>query len=155
MAIALSTPVTGTAQTGFTAPTYPVVADNPPANNAKQYAVSGALGGTQVGVSVHSVSSPFTLAIYKPARFTPMAPLNQNGVLVGNGYNDYAFVLRKGMVPLAGQLPQTAIFTLKMRIPAGADLASPAEIRGALSMLFGSVSQVSAGTGDTLVSGIL
>jgi hypothetical protein len=154
MTIALTSPVTGTAQTAFTAPTYTVVADNPPAINSKQWVVT-ALGGTQGSASVSSVSSPFTLAFYKPQRFTPLAPLNQNGVLVGNGFNDYAYVLRKGMLPLAGQQPQTAVFTLKMRVPAGADVASPSEIRAALSMLFGSVSQQSAGTGDTLTSGVM
>jgi hypothetical protein len=154
MTVSVTSPVTGAAQTGFTSPTYTHVADNAPAINAKQWVVT-ALGGTQTGASVSSVSSPFTLAVYRPQRFTPQAPLNQNGVLVGNGFNDYALVLRKGMLPLAGQLPQTAVFTLKMRIPAGADLASPAEIRAALSMLIGSASQVSAGLGDTLTTGIL
>jgi hypothetical protein len=154
MTIALSTPVTGTAQTGFTSPTYTLTTDNPPAINAKQWAVT-ALGGTQAGVTVSSVSSPFTIAVYRPAKFASAGTLNANGVLTGVGYNDYAFVVRKGMVPLAGQQPLQAQFTLKMHIPAGADAAAPAEIRAALSLLFGAVSQVSAGTGDTLVTGLL
>jgi hypothetical protein len=40
MTIALTTPVTGTAQTGLTSPTYTVVADTPPNAYSKQYAVT-------------------------------------------------------------------------------------------------------------------
>lgn len=154
MAFALTTPITGQPQTGFTSPTYTIAVDNPPAWNAKQYVVT-ALGGTQTGATASSVSSPFTLSMYRPARFTPLGPVNLNGVLTNNGYNDYAIICRKGMLPLAGQQPQLATFTLKMHIPAGADLASPSEIRAALSSLFGAAVQASAGIGDSLVSGTI
>lgn len=154
MAIALTTPITGTAQTGFTAPTYTITADTAPVINSKQWVVS-ALGGTQTGASASTVSSPFTIAVFRPAKFASAGTINPNNVLVGVGYNDYAYVVRKGMLPLAGQQPLVATFTLKMHIPAGADLASPSEIRAALSALFGAVTQASAGTGDTLVTGIL
>jgi len=40
MTFALSSPVTGAAQTGLTSPTYTVTADTPPDANAKQYAVT-------------------------------------------------------------------------------------------------------------------
>lgn len=51
MTIALSSPVTGGAQTGFTSPTYTLTADTPPAGSGgKQYAAT-ALGGTQAGVT--------------------------------------------------------------------------------------------------------
>jgi len=55
-----TTPVTGGAQTGFTAPTYTLSVDTAPDINGKQHAVT-ALGGTQAGVTSHSVSNPFTV----------------------------------------------------------------------------------------------
>lgn len=45
MTMNLTTPLTGAAQTGFTAPTYTLTLDVNPAQNAKQWAVT-ALGGT-------------------------------------------------------------------------------------------------------------
>lgn len=154
MAFSLSSPVTGAAQTSLTSPTQTVIVDNAPAVNAKQWYVS-ALGGTQTGVSISSQSAPFTICMFRPVSFTPVGRVNNQGILVNNGYNTFAVVVRKGMLPLAGQAPQTAIFTLSMKVPAGADLASPAEIRGALSLMFGALSQQSAGIGDSLISGAI
>jgi hypothetical protein len=64
MSFAPTSPVTGAAQSGLTAPTYTLTADVAPAQNAKQYAVT-ALGGTQTGVISHSVAAPFTLAMFR------------------------------------------------------------------------------------------
>lgn len=65
MTINVTTPITGGAQTGFTAPTYTNAADLSPDINAKQYAVTG-LGGTQAGVTAHAASSPFLITYYRP-----------------------------------------------------------------------------------------
>lgn len=59
MSFTLTSPITGAAQTGFTSPTYTLTSDLAPDNNGKQVAVT-ALGGTQVGVTTHSVAAPFT-----------------------------------------------------------------------------------------------
>lgn len=58
MSITFPGTLTGAEQTGFTSPTYTTAADNAPDFNAKQVAVT-AVGGTQAGVTAHSVSSPF------------------------------------------------------------------------------------------------
>jgi hypothetical protein len=47
------------------------------------------------------------------------------------------------------------LITTVMEVPAGSDLASPAEIRAALSAHIGALNQQSAGVGDTTVSGII
>jgi len=147
-----SSPVTGGPQTGFTSPTYTIVADNAPSVNAKQYYVS-ALGGTQSGASASSLSSPFTLTMYRPSVFASAGKLDSNNVLRGVGYNDFALLVRKGMLPLAGQQPMLAQALLKMRIPGGADLASPAEIRAMMSLMAGALWAQSAGVGDSLIAG--
>lgn len=155
MAVNLTTPVTGAAQTGFTTPTYTLTADIAPDINGKQWAVT-ALGGTQVGVSVHSASSPFTLTCFRPKTYRTLGTPNPvTGIVSNIPKNTYKFIGRKGMVPLAGQSAQTMIATLTMDVPAGCDTASPAEIRGLLSALFGAIQQSSAGWGDTEVTGIL
>lgn len=155
MAFALTSPVTGLAQTGFTSPTYTLLADTPPDINSKQYAVS-ALGGTQTGATAHSVGNPFTVTMFRPKFYRQLgAPNPSTGVISNVPVNQWKTIVRKGMVPLAGQPVKTGIFTLTYELPAGAEVASPAEIRAALSALFGAFSQQSAAIGDTLIQGIL
>ena len=80
MSFTLTSPVTGGAQTGFTSPTYTIVSDTAPDNNGKQVAVS-AIGGTQSGVTIHSVASPFTITFARPKSFKAAAPNPVNGRL--------------------------------------------------------------------------
>lgn len=155
MAFAPSTPVTGAAQTGLTSPTYTIAQDTSPDSNAKQYAVT-ALGGTQAGVTTHSVSSPFTGAMWRPKVFQTLGKPNPTtGLIARVPRNNYKVIVRKGVVPLAGQPIQNMIVSINVEIPAGADTADAANVRAALSYAFGLVGQVSAGIGDTVVVGIL
>jgi len=155
MAIALTSPITGAAQTGLTSPTYTLTADNAPDNNGKQWAVT-ALGGTQTGVTSHSVASPFTITFTRPKVLRGLGKPNPvTGVVSSVPRNTYKVIVRKGMLPLAGQPYQTGLFTLTCDVPAGADLTSPAEVRAALSCLFGALTQQSSGEGDTCVSGLI
>lgn len=155
MTFGLTSPVTGTAQTGLTSPTYTHVADTAPDANAKQFAVT-ALGGTQTGVLTHSVAAPFTTAMFRPKALKTLAPVNPvTGILSGVPTNVYKVVTRKGVLPLAGQAYKNMLVTTVIEVPAGSDLADAANVRAALSMHIGSVSQVSSGIGDTAISGIL
>jgi hypothetical protein len=153
--IALTTPVTGSAQTGFTSPTYTVVADTPPNAYSKQYAVT-ALGGTQSLVDVHGASKPFTITFARPQVIRP-APLANpvTGVMPNAPRNVYSVVVRKGMTPGVGQNPQVAVLRCDLSVVSGADLVEPEDIRAALSLLIGGLTQQSAGLGDTLVNGLL
>lgn len=155
MTFILTSPVTGAAQTGFTSPTYTLTADTAPDVNAKQWAVT-ALGGTQAGASAHSVASPFTVTMFRPKVSKTLGTPNPvTGVVSNIPKNVYKVITRKGVVPLAGQNAVTMLFTTIMEVPAGADLANPAEIRAALSAHIGSLNQQAAGIGDTTVNGIL
>lgn len=155
MTIALSSPVTGSAQTGFTAPTYTVVADTPPNAYSKQYAVT-ATGGTQAGVDVHGASKPFTVTFSRPAniRSAPV-PNPVTGVMPNTPRNVYSVLVRKGMIPGANQNPQVAVLRCDLSVVSGADIQEPEDIRAALSLLIGSLSQQSSGLGDTLINGLL
>jgi hypothetical protein len=155
MTFALTTPVTGGAQTGFTTPGYTITADTPPNSNSKQFVVT-ALTGTQAGVVSHSVSSPFSVAMFRPQSFQVLAPVNAvTGVLMKVPMNNYKLIVRKGVTPLAGQASKPLVLTLNMEIPAGADTADAPNIRAAFSLLFGAVAQISSGIGDTVVQGVL
>lgn len=150
-----TSPVTGSAQTGLTSPTYTLTTDTAPAPNAKQFAVTS-LGGTQAGVDTHSVARPFTLTMFRPLTTRILGVINAlTGRLNGVPRNVYTVITRKGVTPLAGQPSETAVFETRMSIPAGSDLADPANLRAALSLHFGACSQQSAGIGDTTVNGIL
>lgn len=154
--ITWTTPITGQAQTGFTAPTYSTTADTAPAGNpGKQVAVT-ALGGTQTGVTVHSVASPFTLNFTRPANLRVLGNPNPvTGVITQVPVNSYKLITRKGVLPLTGQPYKVLNVTTTIDVPAGADTQDAANIRGALSAHFGALVQQSAGFGDLTIGGIL
>lgn len=155
MTFSLTSPLTGAAQTGLTSPTYTLTADTPPDNNAKQSVVT-ALGGTQVGVTAHSVAAPFTIAMWRPKTFQALQPVDSlTGVLRRVPTNTYKVITRKGVVPLAGQAFKNLVITTMIEVPAGADTADSANVRAALSAHIGALNQQAAGVGDTTIQGIL
>ena len=156
MSINVTSPVTGGPQTGFASPTYTVVPDTaPPGNPGRQSAVT-ALGGTQTGVTTHSVASPFTVNFTRPSNLRVLGQPNPvTGVIQVVPTNTYKCIVRKGVLPLAGQAYRTALFSATCDIPAGADLADPANLRAGLSLFIGALNQQSAGLGDTIMSGII
>lgn len=155
MTFALTTPITGQAQTSLTSPTYTITADTPPDNNAKQWAVT-ALGGTQTGVTTHTVAAPFTIAMFRPKVSQALAPVDPvTGVLKRVPYNTYKVITRKGVLPLAGQAYKNMVITTVIEAPAGSDTADAPNVRAALSAHFGALVQSSSGIGDTAVQGIL
>lgn len=155
MTVALSSPVTGSAQTGLTSPTYTLTTDVAPGNNGKQWAVT-TLGGTQTGATAHSVASPFTISFWRPMIMKILGQPNAlTGVVSNVPVNQYKLITRKGVLPLAGQAFRTMVITSTIEVPAGADTADAVNIRAALSAHIGSLSQVSAGVGDTAISGVM
>jgi hypothetical protein len=155
MSFALTSPITGQAQTGFTAPTYTHVTDSAPDISGKQVAVT-ALGGTQTGVTTHSMSSPFTLTFFRPKVFRFLGKPNPTtGLIKDIPRNTFKLITRKGVLPLAGQPFQNLQITTTIDLPAGADTADAPNVRAALSAHFGALVQQSAGVGDTAVSGVV
>jgi len=156
MAYSISSPLTGMTQTGLTNPTYTLALDRAPdANTGVQYAVT-ALGGTQTGVTIHSVSSPFTLTLVRPKAFKTLGHVNPiTGALPNVPKNQWVFIVRKGVVPLAGQSPSVLIARLTIDVPAGSDVADPLSIRAALSALTGALANTSNLLGDSLTTGLI
>jgi hypothetical protein len=155
MSFALTSPITGQAQTGLTSPTYTHVTDSAPDITGKQVAVT-ALGGTQTGVTTHSMSSPFTLTFFRPKVFRFLGKPNPTtGLIKDVPRNSFKLITRKGVTPLAGQPFQNMQITTIVDLPAGADTADAVNVRAALSAHFGALVQQSAGVGDTVVSGVV
>lgn len=155
MSFALTSPITGQAQTGLTTPTYTHVTDSAPDITGKQVAVT-ALGGTQVGVTTHSMSSPFTITFFRPKVFRFLGKPNPTtGLIKDVPRNTFKLITRKGVLPLAGQPFQNMQVTTIIDLPAGSDTADAANVRAALSAHFGALVQQSAGVGDTAVSGVV
>lgn len=150
-----TSPVTGTAQTGLTSPTFTLTDDVAPDSNGKQRAIT-ALGGTQVGVTTHSVAAPFTSTFVRPRAFKALGQPNPvTGRVANVPRNTYRLITRKGVLPLVGQPYQNLMVTTIIEVPAGSDLADPANVRAALSAHIGILSQQSAGIGDTVVTGVM
>lgn len=158
MAISLSN-ITGGAQTGFTTPGYTVTLDNAPnASTGKQWSVS-ALTGTQAGVRVHAISDPFTVTFERPGVFKTLLNSLLNAItgIYGNvPVNRWTGIrVRKGVNIAANNLPRIMQVDMQVTVPAGADSYDAANVRAAVSAAVGALNQVSAGLGDSLVSGTL
>lgn len=155
MLSSLTNPVTGAAQTGFTSPTYSHSSDAAPNAHSEQVAVT-TLGGTQGSASAHSVSSPFTITVERPANLRQVGVPNPVTGTLGNvPRNVYKVRVRKGMVPLSGQSARTGQFSCEIAIPAGADTAAPDDVRAMFSAAIGTLSDLSAELGDLGIDGIL
>jgi len=155
MAFLPSSPISGTPQYGFTSPTYTVVTDTNPDTNGKQVYVS-AVGGTQAGVIPHSVAAPFTLSMFRPKVLKTLAPVNPvTGVLRNVPFNTYKVITRKGVLPLAGQSYKTSVINTSLEIPAGSDLADPANLKAAISIHIGALQQMSAEIGTSTLTGTI
>lgn len=150
-----TSPVTGAAQTGLTSPTYTFVADTAPEPNGKQVAVT-ALGGTQVGVTAHTVSSPFTSNFTRPKSLKMLGQPNPvTGRYPSIPRNNYGLITRKGVLPAANQPAVPLVIRTTVEVPAGADSYDAVNIRAALSLHFGMLVQQAAGVGDTCATGIV
>lgn len=152
MAFAPTSPITGAALTGLTSPTYTVVTDTPPAINAKQFAVS-ALGGTQTGVTVHSIGSPFTVTAFRPQKFKVLGSPNASGVISTFPRNTFEFLVRKGMSVAANQPIQVGWARLSVSIPAGNDVYDKVNYLAMMSALIGLLNANAQQVVDCTVTG--
>lgn len=151
----MTNPVVGASVTGLTSPTYTHSSDAAPNAHSDQVAVT-ALGGTQGSASAHSVSSPFTITVERPANLKQVGQVNPITGALGNvPMNVYTVRTRKGMVPLSGQAARVGRLESKFYIPAGADTAAADDVRAALSAHIGALSDLSADIGTLLETGVL
>jgi hypothetical protein len=155
MTMLLTTPITGGAQTGFTAPTYILTDDIAPSANGRQKAITS-LGGTQTNVEAHSVSKPFTVTVFRPQQLKTLpGPNPVTGVIKSIPTNTYKVVVRKVMVPYVNQAAQIGSVNVSVNVPAGCDTYEPEDVRAMISCAIGALNQLSAGIGDTAVSGVI
>lgn len=155
MAFAPTSPVTGSAVTGLTSPTYTITTDVAPSINGKQYAVT-ALGGTQTGVDISTVSKPFSVSFFRPTVLRTLPQANPTtGIIKNVPMNTYKLITRKGVAPAANQSIMTARVTTVIEVPAGSDTYEPEDLRAMLSLHFGVGTAQASGIADTIISGIL
>lgn len=155
MSFAPASPITGAAVTGLTSPTYTHVADVAPNINGKQYAVT-ALGGTQTGVDVNSVSKPFTISFFRPAVLRTLPQANPvTGVIKSVPINTYKLITRKGAAPAVNQSILVPKITTVIECPAGVDTYEPEEIRAMLSAHFGVGWAQADGISQTVLTGVI
>jgi len=155
VSFAPASPVTGAAVSGLTSPTYTLVADVAPNINGKQYAIS-ALGGTQTGVDVNTVSKPFTMTFFRPAVLRTLPQANPvTGVIKNVPMNTYKMITRKGVSPAANQNAMVARITTTIEVPAGADTYEPEDLKALLSAHFGVGWEQASGIASTITTGVI
>lgn len=148
--------ITGGAQTGFTSPTYTLTADNATDVRSKQSAVT-ALGGTQTGVTVHSVNSPFTVTVRRPSVLRTLSQAFLNGITGQYSkvpFNEYIVLVRKSAQVALNQW-YTNEYRLSCRIAAGSETYDIPNIKAGTSLAVGFLNTNSAGLGDTLSNAII
>lgn len=154
MSFSPASPVTGATVAGLTTPTYTIVTDTAPSINGKQFAVN-ALGGTQTGVDVNSVSKPFTLSFFRPVNLRVLPQANPvTGVVKNIPMNTYKVITRKGVLPSANQMPMTARITTTIEVPAGSDTQEPEDLKAMISLHFGAGFAQASGIADTVLTGV-
>lgn len=155
MAVSLTSPVSGSSQNGLTSPTFTLAVDSRPANNASQWTVSS-VGGTQPGVTPHTISNPFTITFWRPAAYKLITWLQGATGITPKSVprNVHKLIVRKG-VALSATATSTIIISVEVSIPAYAETYDPVTCRSALSAAIGALNQSSSGWGDTLVTGSL
>lgn len=153
MSINVTSPVTGAAVTGLTSPTFTVVADSVPGVTKSWYVA--ALGGTQTGVTAHSIASPFTVSWKNPVALVSPGVVDATGVLRSPiRRNRYEMIVRKGGVPLPGQAARLNVIRIQFEVEAGVETNDRAQILAMLSCAFGAANQqVLTGFADTLTTG--
>jgi hypothetical protein len=155
MTIALPASITGGAQSGFTTPGYTTTVDTPPDVNSKQVAVT-ATTGTQVGVTTHSVSSPFTLSAWRPKNSAVLGKPNPvTGLISSVPNNTYKVLTRKGVTPAAGQPFAVMVIRTEIQVPAGSDTYDAPNVKAGISAHLGTTWALSSGIGDTTLNGVL
>ena len=155
MAFAPASPITGATVTGLTTPTYTHVADVAPNINGKQYAVT-ALGGTQTGVDINTVSKPFTITFFRPPQLRTLPQANPvTGVIKNVPVNTWKLVTRKGAVPAVNQVSQVARVTTIFEIPAGTDTYEPEELNALISAHAGVLWAQADGIATSVRTGVI
>jgi hypothetical protein len=155
MTISLSSPVTGATVAGLTSPTYSVVADQAPNTYSKQWYVS-AIGGTQTSVDAGSTANkPWTFTFSRPATLKSLNSVDVTGVIRQVGFNTYEFLMRRGLIPLAGQAVRVANWRGSFPVLVGSDTADAQNVRAAVSSYVGVLNQQASGLADSMITGSL
>lgn len=147
-----TSPVTGSAIVGLTTPSYTVVQDTALSLFSKQIAVS-VLGGTQTGVTSHSISSPFTGTVSRPSVLKQIA-YNSNGTVKNIPVNAYRVLCRKGVTPVAGVIKNASI-DIAINVPAGSETLDAANLSALFSFASGLLLQQLQGMRNMASDGIL
>lgn len=152
-----TSPVLGpTTIAGLTSPTYTLTEDGaPPDSNSRQFAVT-ALGGTQTGVTTHSVASPFTATFFRAKVLKTLGTPNPaTGVISNVGVNVHKLIVRKGVTPLTGQPVVASMIRMEFHIPAGSDSADTPNLKAIVALAAGLLHVNANEIFNSLVTGTL
>lgn len=150
-----ASPVTGAVEVGLTSPTYTLTSDTPPDVNAKQHAVT-ATGGTQTGVTTHSVGSPFTHTMFRPKNLRVLGnPHPVTGIVTSVPRNVYRLLTRKGVSVLASQPIHVAVMRTEIEIPAGSDTYDAPNVKAMQSSHIGILWESSDDIGTVSLQAVL
>ncbi len=154
MAFTMTGVITGEAVTGLTSPTYTLTADSAADAFTRQSVVT-TLGGTQTGVSAHTIGSPFTVTVRRPKSLRTVGRPNLAGVITNVGRNTFTRLIRKGVTPATNQNVAIAIDRREWEVPAGSETFDTVSVKALISFSNGFDKANTQGIVDTLSSALV
>jgi len=119
MSITLAGPTAAITTTSLTAATYTFTSALAADNRSKAFVVS-ALGGTQTGVSAHSVDAPKKFNVKNPAQFLQPSAYNATSGRYGKVPKNSTRVVGTGSAKVTATQWETIPMSLDIGVPAGA-----------------------------------
>lgn len=119
MSINLAGPTAAVTTSQLTAATYTFVTDMAQDARSKVFVVS-ALGGTQTGVSAHTVDAPKQMIFKKPASFAQPSGYNQVSGRYGKVPKNTTRVMFRGSAKVAANQWEGLPISMDIGVPAGA-----------------------------------
>lgn len=141
---AIISPVVGPNVAALVSPSFALSPDTAPSGSPGVAYYVSSITGTAVGVRTHTISSPFTVAVYRP--LTPKllgVPNPATGRIPNIPSNTCGFTVQKGVAVGADQPYQKAYGRGSFSIPAGAETFDAPNV-AALFSFCGGVGHVNA-----------
>jgi hypothetical protein len=154
MPLNLTGTITGAAITGLTTPSYTLTVDSAPTNPRGKKSVVTTIGGTQTGVTSHSISRPFFVTFTPPNVLKGLPSVNPITGLANGPIpkNEYRFNFHSGATPLAGLSPEMIFAEVRLRIPAGVETNDRPTIRALVSFMIGVIDANAEYIANTLLT---
>lgn len=149
----ITSALTGAAITGLTSPTYTFTQDIAPNATSKQFVVT-ALGGTQIGVNLHSITDPFTVTFFRAPKLQTITIDPKTQAVKAIPVNSHRLLTRKA-ASCNATVKKVNSIDVTVNIYAGSETFDKPNVDALFSAAIGTLMTQQQGIRDTVSSGIM